>query len=159
MHMEEGHTAVYRTRLHWVMVLGPAVLMILSGVSIPAKGLNAVAFLALATLWGVFSSISLERSEFLVTGSLFLVRVGFPWRRSYTLPLADIERIKVYQPSLGKVLNFGKLTVSMKSRRRFSFRMLRDPLQLFFTGAYGSYHRRVKRMGESVADTVYSGRW
>jgi hypothetical protein len=127
--MEGRETVIYRTKLHWVMVLGPAVLMILTGVSIPGKGTNAAFLLALATIWGVFSSIGLEKSEFVVTQSRVLANVGFPWRRSYELPLSDIEGVNVYQPSLGKVLNFGKITVRTQNGRRLSFRLVRDPLQ------------------------------
>jgi hypothetical protein len=127
---DEGETAIYRTRLHWVTVLAPAVVMMLSGMSIPGKGMSAVVLLTLATIWGVLSSISLERSQFLVTRRRVMIKTGFPWRRSHDLSLADIGGVYVYQPSLGKVLNFGKLTFKMKSGKRLSFRLVRDPLQL-----------------------------
>jgi len=130
MSKEERQTPAYRTRLHWVMLFGPAVLMIVAGLSIPARGPTAVVFLVLGVVWGIFSSVSLERSEFILTRSRFLVKTGFPWRRSYDLPFTEIEGIDVYQPTLGKILNFGKVTIKTIGRRRTSFRMVRDPLRL-----------------------------
>jgi|WetSurMetagenome_2_1015567.scaffolds.fasta_scaffold34250_2 hypothetical protein len=127
---EEEETAVYRTGLHWVLVLAPALVMMLSGMSIPGKGVGAVVLLTLATMWGVLSSISLESSEFMVTKKRMLIKTGFPRRRSHDLFLADIGGVYVYQPSLGKVLNFGKVTFKMKTGKRLSFRLVRDPLRL-----------------------------
>jgi len=65
-----------------------------------------------------------------VTRSRFLAGVGFPWRRSHDLPLTDIEGVDVYQPSLGKLLNFGKLKLRTKDGKRLSFRLVKDPFQL-----------------------------
>ncbi len=126
---EEDERVLYRTRLHWAIILGPALLMILSGISIPRSGLNGVLLLAFGTMWGVFSSISYEKSEFLVTARRVLIRPGFPWRKPYDLLLSEIEEVNVYQPSLGKMLNFGKITIRTRSGRRV-FRLVADPYQL-----------------------------
>jgi len=112
------------------MLFGPAVLMIVAGLSIPARGPTAVVFLFVGVLWGIFSSVSLERSEFTLTRTRLLVKTGFPWRRSYDLPFSEIEGIDIYQPALGKILNFGKVTIKTVNRNRPSFRMVRDPLRL-----------------------------
>ena len=128
--MDEREKTVYSTKLHWITVAPPALLMILSGLSISSKGMGAVVVLAISLIWAILSSISLERSEFLVTAEMIVVRTGFPVRRSYDLSLTEVEGAQVYQPSLGKVLNFGKLTVKMKNGKRLSFRLVRDPLQL-----------------------------
>jgi hypothetical protein len=120
----------YRTGLPCVLVLAPALLLMRSGMSIPGKGMSAVGLIVLATTWGVLSSISLERSEFLVARKRMLIKTGFLRRRSLDLPLADIAGVYVYQPSLGKVLNFDKLTFKMKSGKRLSFRLVRHLLRL-----------------------------
>ncbi|MGD0229091.1 MAG: PH domain-containing protein [Syntrophorhabdales bacterium] len=125
-----GETIVHRERLHPVMLAGPATLMIFAGLSIGRKGVTAVILLALATIWGIFSSISLERSEIVLTRGRLLVRIGFPWQRSYDFPLEDIESVHVYQPSLGRFLDFGKITVTGKNGKRRAFRMVRSPIGL-----------------------------
>ena len=103
--------------------------MILAGISVPDRGVDAAILLVLATVWGIFSSISYEKSRFVVTETRVFIKAGLLWRRSYDLPLQHVEGVKVYQPSLGKVLNFGKITFKTRSGRRLSFRLVRDPLQ------------------------------
>ncbi len=122
-----GEPVVMRTRLHWVMIAGPAALMVIAGLSLDHKGISAEVVLALATVWGIFSSISFERSEIVLTKERLLLKVGFPWRRSYDFPLADIQDVIVYQPSLGKFLDFGKITIRRNNRKRSVFRMVRSP--------------------------------
>jgi len=126
--MENGEGKVYRVKLHWVMILGPATLMVIAGLLIPEKGRSAILLLAFATIWGVFASISFERSEILLTRERLLVSIGFPWRRSYEVLLTEIETVDVYQPSLGKFLDFGRITIRRKRGRRVRFRMVRSPL-------------------------------
>ena len=117
----------YRVRLHWVMIMGPATVMVISGLLIPDKGRGAALVLALATIWGVFASISFERSEIVLFPERLVVSIGFPWRRTYEVPLEDIEAFEVYQPSLGKFLDFGRITIRRKRGRRVRFRMVRSP--------------------------------
>jgi hypothetical protein len=119
--------AVLRTRLHWVMIAGPATLMVIAGLSIEHKGGSAALVLALAVLWGICASISFELSEIVLTKERLWVKVGFPWRRSHDFPLADVADVQVYQPSLGKVLDFGRITIMRNNGKRISFRMVRSP--------------------------------
>jgi hypothetical protein len=124
---DSGEAVVSRTRLHWVMIAGPAALMVIAGLSIGHKGTSAFLVLAFAVMWGVFSSISFELSEIVLTKEGLLVKIGFPWRRSYDFPLAGVADVIVYQPSLGKVLDFGKITIKRTNGKRTSFRMVRSP--------------------------------
>jgi hypothetical protein len=128
----EGEEAVLSTGLHWVILLAPAIIMFLSGLSIPTKGWKASAILGLATLWGVLSSISYEQSRIFLTKTRLRVRVGFPLRRKMDLPLEEVESIDVYQPSLGKVLDFGKVMLKQKGSGRKTFRMVNHPLHLAY---------------------------
>jgi len=38
-------------------------------------------------------------------------------RRSYDIPLTQIELVDTYQPSLGKFLNFGKIILGLAGER------------------------------------------
>ena len=42
----EGERIIYQTKLHWVLFLGPAMLIILGGLWVPAKGLPAIVLVA-----------------------------------------------------------------------------------------------------------------
>ena len=111
-------------------LLGPAVLMIIAGLSVPTKGTAALLLLAVGTLWGVFSTISFEKSEFLIADGRLQIGVGFPWRRHYEVALDAIEGVHVYQPSLGKVLDFGKITIIERGKKRHVFRLVKAPFEL-----------------------------
>jgi len=125
----EKERIVYRTKLHWATLLGPAVLIILAGLWIPSKGMSALVLLALGVMWGVFSSISLQNSEIGITDKRLLLRVGFPLRRSYDILLEKIQMVDVYQPSLGKFLNFGKIIIQSGGGKRYAFRMIASPIE------------------------------
>ncbi|MCX5807387.1 MAG: PH domain-containing protein [Proteobacteria bacterium] len=128
--LTDGEHVVYRTKLHWATLLGPGTLIILAGLWIPSKGLSALALLALGVIWGIFSSISLQNSEIGITNKRLLLRVGFPLRRSCDIPLETIQMVDIYQPSLGKFLNFGKIIIQSVARRRYAFRMIVSPIEL-----------------------------
>jgi uncharacterized membrane protein YdbT with pleckstrin-like domain len=126
----EKEYVVYRTKLHWAILLGPAVLIILAGLWIPSKGMSALVLLALGIMWGVFSSISIQTSEIGITDKRLLLRVGFPLRRSCDIMLEEIQIVDIYQPSLGKFLNFGKIIIHSGGGKRYAFRMIASPIEL-----------------------------
>jgi uncharacterized membrane protein YdbT with pleckstrin-like domain len=126
----EKEYVVYRTKLHWAILLGPAVLIILAGLWIPSKGMSALVLLALGIMWGVFSSISIQTSEIGITDRRLLLRVGFPLRRSCDIMLEEIQIVDIYQPSLGKFLNFGKIIIQSGGGKRYAFRMIASPIEL-----------------------------
>ncbi len=125
----EKECVVYRTKLHWATLLGPAVLIILAGLWIPSKGISALVLLALGVMWGVFSSVSLQNSEIGITDKRLLLRVGFPLRRSCDILLEEIQMVDIYQPSLGKFLNFGKIIIQSGGGKRYVFRMIASPIE------------------------------
>ncbi len=125
----ENERVVYRTTLHWATLLGPGMLMILGGLWIPSKGMSAVVWLGVGIVWGVLSSISRRTSEIGITNKRLLIRVGFPLRRTYDVPLEQIEMVDVHQPSLGKLLNFGKVILGFSGRGRGAFRMVDAPVE------------------------------
>jgi hypothetical protein len=125
-----GEQVKFRTGLHWAMLLGPALFMGIAGLSIPSKGINAVILLAVATIWGIFGSISLHTSEIVLTQDRIIAKTGFPWRRFYDIPYENITGISVYQPTLGKFLDFGKITFILKGGKKKSLRIVKSPLTL-----------------------------
>jgi membrane protein YdbS with pleckstrin-like domain len=127
---EPEETTLYQTKLHWAMLLGPALLMLVAGLSIPSKGLQAVILLAVSTIWGIVWTINLQTSEIKLTKNRILARIGFPWRRSYNIPYENIVRIDIYQPVLGKFLDFGRVIILLKGKGKKSLRMVHSPLNL-----------------------------
>lgn len=127
--LTENEHVVYRTKLHWATLLGPGMLIVLGGLSVPSKGMSAVVLLAIGVMWGIFSSISLQTSEIGITNERLLLKLGFPLRRTYDIPLAKVGMVDIHQPSLGKFLNFGKIIIGFTDGKRGSFRMVREPIE------------------------------
>jgi hypothetical protein len=127
--IKDNEHVVYRTKLHWAMLLGPALLLIIGGLSIPSKGLSGLILFSLGLLWGILSSISYQTSEIGITDKRLLIRIGFPVRRTYDIALTNIELVDTYQPSLGKLLNFGKVILGLDGKKRGAFRMVDSPLE------------------------------
>jgi hypothetical protein len=119
---------IYRTKDHWAVLLGPAFLVLLGILSFEARGSQAIVLIILGAVWGIFSYISLQRSEFILTKDRLMIRVGFPVMRSYDIPLKDILFFDSYQPSLGSMLNFGKIILVDSGKRKRYFRMVARPM-------------------------------
>jgi|EPASupsiteSAE347_1022098.scaffolds.fasta_scaffold01385_5 uncharacterized membrane protein YdbT with pleckstrin-like domain len=129
INLQENERIVYRTGLHWAMFLGPAMVLIISGVSVPSQGLGALILLIIGVLWSASSIMSYRNSEFLITNRRFLARFGFPWKKVYDMPLTTIENIDMYQPTLGSFLNFGKILIRRTGGAGHSIRMIPKPIE------------------------------
>jgi membrane protein YdbS with pleckstrin-like domain len=123
----ENERIVYQTRLHWVLFLGPAMLIVLGGLSLPSKGFKALIIVAIGLAWGIISYIKFNRSLFRVTSQRVLISVSFLVKRPYIISLSDIRLIDSYQPSLGTMLNFGKITIIHGAKFKSIFRMVSSP--------------------------------
>jgi hypothetical protein len=121
---------VYRVGLHWVMFLGPALSLFLSGISIPANGRPAIVLFIIAMLWAVLSYVVLIQTEFVVTNNRLLIWTVFPWKKLYDIAFVEIANASVYEPSLGKLLNFGKITIVLNNGKRISRRLVSGPYEL-----------------------------
>ena len=136
-HLLPGERVLYKTRLHWVLFIKP-VLLILAGIVL-AVLLRQVAeppwlWMAGATVglagvgWWLVHYIEVMTSEFAVTSSRLIFKVGLISRYTTELLLSKVESIGVQQGLTGRVLNFGDLTVTGTGGAREVFRRVRDPI-------------------------------
>jgi hypothetical protein len=58
-----------------------------------------------------------------------LINVGFPSKRSYAIPLDTITYANCYQPSLGAILNFGKIILVHSGTKKTVFRFVARPAE------------------------------
>jgi len=126
----ENERVVYQTRLHWTLLLGPAMLIILGGLWFSTKGWKALVPVAIGLAWGIISYIKFNNSLIRVTNQRVLIRASFLMRKPYIISLADISLIDIYQPSLGAMLNFGKITIIHGAKFKSVFRMVSSPGEL-----------------------------
>jgi hypothetical protein len=121
---------IYRVGLHWAMFLGPAIFLFLSGISIPANGRPAIVLFIIAMLWAILSYVVLLNTEFVVTNNRLLIWTVFPWKKLYDIAFVEIANTSVYQPSLGKLLNFGRITIVLNNGKGISRRLVSGPYEL-----------------------------
>jgi uncharacterized membrane protein YdbT with pleckstrin-like domain len=139
-HLLPGERIVYRTRLHWVIFTKPAMLAL---VGIAIGGLlwyvaaeppwlwmigGGVALLGL--IGCVIRFIEMMTSEFAVTTTRLVLKIGLISRHTTEILLTKVEAIAVDQGLLARVLNFGDLTVTGTGGAREVFPGVRDPIGL-----------------------------
>ena len=129
-HLIAGETVQYETRLHWIVMVGHALIaavLVLVGAAVllvPANGVNsATASYSGALRWAgigcllaaaIFFGIGLVRrnaTEMAVTNKRLIVKTGIIDRRTIELLLPRIESIAVEEPALGRVLGYGTVIV------------------------------------------------
>ena len=126
----DNEKIVYRVGLHWVMLIGPALLLFLAGISISTKGKSAIVLFIIGLVWAGLSYIVLQKTEFTVTNSRLLIWTVFPWKKRHDIALIEIANATFYQPSLGKLLNFGKINIVLTNGKRISRRLVSGPYEL-----------------------------
>ncbi|MGD9578500.1 MAG: hypothetical protein AB7Y74_09630 [Syntrophorhabdus sp.] len=128
--LSEGERIIYQTKLHWVLFLGPAMLIILGGLWVPAKGSSALVLVAIGLAWGILSYRKYINSYIHVTNKKVIICASSLMRRPYKIPLTDITYADYNQPSLGAFLNFGKITIIHGRQYKSVFRMVSSPADL-----------------------------
>jgi len=136
-HLLPGERVLYKTRLHWVLFVKP-VLVLLAGVVLtillrqvqdpPWLWMIGAAVALVGLLWGLVHYVELMTSEFAVTTSRLIFKVGLISRYTTELLLSKVESIGVQQGLMGRLLNHGDLTVTGTGGAREVFRRVRDPI-------------------------------
>ncbi|MGD0949709.1 MAG: PH domain-containing protein [Candidatus Binatia bacterium] len=130
-------TLIYRARLHWIVFVWPAlVLVICYAVALALLLSRAVHEVTLAAIFIAVGSIPIARSliayatsEFGVTNKRVLVKIGFIRRNSLEILLNKVESIQIDQGVLGRLLDYGSIVVSGTGGSRDPFHNLSSPLR------------------------------
>ncbi len=122
-------TVIHRASLHW-LVYWQAMLAGVAGVALmwiePLAG--AIAF-ALAVVLAIPPFIAKSTSEFGVTSKRVIIKVGLVRRRTLELLLRQVESIQVEQSILGRIFNYGSITLSGTGGVREVFHNIAAPLE------------------------------
>ena len=127
---DKAENVVYRTTVHWAALFGPAMLFIVGGVSVRTRTTPALIMLAVAVGWGILSIRNLRMSEFVLTDSKLVVRIGFPFTRLYEMPYTELAGADFFKPALGVMMGFGKVMVLRKDNKTVVFRLVAKPEDL-----------------------------
>ena len=128
-----GERVLYRSHLHWLILVPPALLFV---VWVPlawymAQGTwQGFAWIPLvvgiaAMLPAIFKR---QSSEFAVTTSRVLVKIGVLSTRSIELFLNKVEAIAVSQSLFGKLFGYGDIVITGSGGTHEAFSMLQGPL-------------------------------
>ena len=144
-----GEGVVYRTRLHWLLFMGPVLFAVV--VLLPlAWFLDNGAWsrfawipLALGLLVLLTTLIKRQSSDFAVTNKRVMMKVGVFSTRSVELLLSKIEAIAVNQSFIGRIFGYGDIVVTGSGGTREAFSHIQGPLEF-------------RRAVQSVTDTQSS---
>lgn len=131
-----GETIILRAPLSPIILLIPAVLVVL-GILLLLAGM-IVSLFALAGWWllslgialGIRPLFSLLTTEFVLTERRIMAKSGFFFRRFLDLPLNRVESTSIYQPILGRLLNYGEIIVRGMGGTEGHFHALANPVEL-----------------------------
>jgi len=109
----EGEQVVYRTRLHWLLFIGPVIFTVVILLPIawflyngPWSNFTWIPLvLGLLVLLATF--IKRQSSDFAVTNKRVMMKVGVFSTRSVELLLSKIEAIAVNQSFIGRIFGYG----------------------------------------------------
>jgi uncharacterized membrane protein YdbT with pleckstrin-like domain len=139
--LQPGEKVLYSTNAHWMFYLPAigawivvAILLIVSFVAtaIPALMLvcwASAAVVAIAALfWTLKGWFHRWTTETDVTNMRVVHKTGFIKRRSFEMALDKIESVDVDQSILGRLLNYGDVTVNGVGEGREKIRTIASPL-------------------------------
>jgi uncharacterized membrane protein YdbT with pleckstrin-like domain len=137
-HLLPDERVVYKTRVHWVLLIRP-VLLSLVGIALtvllrqvpdpPWLWAIGVAVALIGLGGALVRYVELMTSEFAVTTTRLILKVGLVSRYTTELLLTKVESIGVHQGLTGRLLNFGDLTVTGTGGAREVFYRVRDPIR------------------------------
>jgi uncharacterized membrane protein YdbT with pleckstrin-like domain len=131
----EGERVVYRTRLHWLVFIGPLLLCVV--VLLPIAWFlyqgswRDYAWVPLAVALGVLLAAFIKRqsSDFAVTNKRVMMKVGVLSTRSVELLLNKVEAIAVNQSFAGRLFGYGDIVITGSGGTREAFSQIQGPLE------------------------------
>ncbi len=136
-HLLPGERVLYKTRLHWVLFVKPG-LVVVAGVILMVLlrqvqdprwlWVFGAAVALVGLVWAFVHYVEVMTSDFVVTTSRLIFKVGLISRYTTELLLSKVESIGVQQGLIGRLLNYGDLTVTGTGGAREVFRRVRDPI-------------------------------
>jgi uncharacterized membrane protein YdbT with pleckstrin-like domain len=137
-HLLPGERIVYRATPHPVLIALPLAMLVLAALVVVYGVASDWSLCTVAGLAGfavfLLSSMSAAMTyfttEFALTNRRIIAKDGLIRQRSVEMLLAQVESIGVSQPILGRVLDFGTITVVGTGGTREPFRTIAAPMEL-----------------------------
>ncbi|HXG50640.1 MAG TPA: PH domain-containing protein [candidate division Zixibacteria bacterium] len=120
---------VYRAKLHWKIFVKPVCVVLLGLAAFALQPVLGAVVLAVGLAMGVKALIEYASSEFGVTTKRVIIKVGFLRRQTIELLLRQVEAIAVDQTVLGRILDFGSVTLTGTGDIKQVFHNISSPLE------------------------------
>jgi uncharacterized membrane protein YdbT with pleckstrin-like domain len=136
-HLLPNEHVVYKTRLHWVLYVKPALVIAVGAVLAvllrkvqdpPWLWMIGAAVAVVGLVWGLVHYVELMTSEFAVTNTRLILKIGLISRYTTELLLSKVETIGVQQGLMARLLGYGDLIVTGTGGAREVFHRVRDPI-------------------------------
>ena len=125
-----GETVVQRARLHWIVFLKAAAVLLLGlGLLYFDPKLIGLIVIAVGVVMALPPWISRVSSEFGVTSKRVIIKVGVIQRRTLELLIRQVEAISVDQSLTGRMLNYGTITLTGTGGVKETFHNISHPLE------------------------------
>ncbi len=122
----QGERIIHRTRLHWVIFLLPLLATVLIG--LPTRE-NAPVILLICVIWLILKAITYVTAEFAVTDKRVIMKKGWIRRDSLEILASKVESLGVTQSVLGRILNYGTVSVHGTGGIMSQFRGISEPME------------------------------
>jgi uncharacterized membrane protein YdbT with pleckstrin-like domain len=105
-HLIRDESIAFETKYHWVI------------------------FLTLKSLFTLTIAPMLQRalSEFVITNRRIIIKTGFIARSTFEMNLSKIESVNVDQTAMGRIFNYGSITIIGTGGTRETFHNIAKPL-------------------------------
>lgn len=133
-HLLTGELVVYRSRQHWVVFIGPVLLLAVGLVPLVISRSNPALIAAtivsiVALIWLAARAIARASAQFTVTNKRVVVKLGTIRRRAIEMLLTKVEEIAVDQGVVGRLLGYGTLVIVGTGGSKEIFLLITDPLE------------------------------
>ena len=106
-HLIKDETVAYETKLHWVIFFS-------------LKSILTLTIAAWLIRW---------LSEFVITNRRIVIKTGFISRSTFEMNLAKIETVNVDQSVMGRILNYGSITIIGTGGTKEIFHNIARPME------------------------------
>jgi uncharacterized membrane protein YdbT with pleckstrin-like domain len=119
----------YRGTISWAVYLAPVIMMSFGAVwALAGGGLPGLVLVVAGVLAGAGAFIRQATSEFSVTTDRVVVKTGLLSRNTIEIQLAKVESVQVSQDIVGRLLNYGTITVAGTGGTHEPFTLIDDPM-------------------------------
>ncbi|WP_371423023.1 PH domain-containing protein [Tardiphaga sp.] len=134
--LQPGEKVLYSSNLHWIIywkgilgwIVAAALLMLAGPTVMPASLIGAGLVAVLALYWTVVAWFRRWTTETDVTNLRVIYKEGFITRKTFELSTDKVASVGVNQNILGRILNYGDVTIENMGNDAQEIKTIASPL-------------------------------